>query len=243
MADKTTLMDRVRKLLAMAEGDGVTPAEAESFTEKAATLMARYGIERAMLGALHPETDKQSGRKVSIPNPWADVRSMMLSKLAKAMRCDAVLLRARDNSRTVHLFGFESDLERLDVLYTSLLVQMTHALIAEDVPEYLSPARIRAYRRSFLLGYAIEVGERVEAAEARAVDQSKTEDATRKGKGTAMVLSDRSLAVRRAKDAQYPTLRKMKITYSGSGYDRGQAEGRRADIGTTRVGGQKALPR
>ena len=32
-----TLLERVRKLLAMAEGDGVTQAEAEAFTEKAAT--------------------------------------------------------------------------------------------------------------------------------------------------------------------------------------------------------------
>ena len=32
-----TLLERVRKLLAKAEGDGVTPAEAEALTEKAAT--------------------------------------------------------------------------------------------------------------------------------------------------------------------------------------------------------------
>ena len=48
------LLDRVRKLLAKAEDDGVTPAEAEALTAKAAELMARYGIDRALLGALHP---------------------------------------------------------------------------------------------------------------------------------------------------------------------------------------------
>ncbi|MGH3122965.1 MAG: DUF2786 domain-containing protein, partial [Streptosporangiaceae bacterium] len=40
---------RVRKLLAKAEAQGVTPAEAEALTAKAAELMARYGIDRALL--------------------------------------------------------------------------------------------------------------------------------------------------------------------------------------------------
>ena len=53
-----TLLERVRKLLAMAEGDGVTQAEAEAFTEKAAGLMARYGIDRALLAAARPDTDR-----------------------------------------------------------------------------------------------------------------------------------------------------------------------------------------
>ena len=37
------LLDRVRKLLAQAEDDSVTPAEAQAFTAKAAQLMAKYG--------------------------------------------------------------------------------------------------------------------------------------------------------------------------------------------------------
>jgi len=37
------LLDRVRKLLAKAEAEGVTPAEAQALTAKAAELMAKYG--------------------------------------------------------------------------------------------------------------------------------------------------------------------------------------------------------
>ena len=44
------LLDRVRKLLAKAEDEGCTPAEAEALTAKAAELMARYGIDRALHG-------------------------------------------------------------------------------------------------------------------------------------------------------------------------------------------------
>ena len=51
------LLDRVRKLLTKAESDGVTAAEAEALTAKAAELMAKYGIDRALLAARRPETD------------------------------------------------------------------------------------------------------------------------------------------------------------------------------------------
>ena len=47
----SALLDRVRKLLAKAEAEGVTPPEAEALTAKAAELMARYGIDRARLAA------------------------------------------------------------------------------------------------------------------------------------------------------------------------------------------------
>ena len=51
------LLDRVRKLLAKAEAEGVTAEEAQALTAKAAELMAKYGIDRALLAAARPETD------------------------------------------------------------------------------------------------------------------------------------------------------------------------------------------
>src|ERR1700733_12967315 len=51
------LLDRVRKLLAKAEAEGVTPHEAEALTGKAAGLMARYGIGRG------PPGDRHAGRQ------------------------------------------------------------------------------------------------------------------------------------------------------------------------------------
>ena len=128
-----TLLERVRKLLAMAEGDGVTQAEAEAFTEKAAALMARYGIDRALLAAARPDTDRPANRLIDVPNPWADVRAHLLAGLVTAMRCQCVLLPVASGKR-VHVFGYESDLERAEMLYTSLLIQMAHGLVAAAVP-------------------------------------------------------------------------------------------------------------
>ena len=120
----SALLDRVRKLLAKAEAEGVTPPEAEALTAKAAELMARYGIDRARLAAARPDTDRPGSRIIDIANPWAQVRAHLLAGLAGAMRCQCVLLSTTRPGARIHVFGYASDLERADILYTSLLLQM-----------------------------------------------------------------------------------------------------------------------
>ena len=82
------LLDRVRKLLAKAEAECVTAAEAQALTAKAAELMAKYGIDRALLAARRPETDRPDNRIVQLYNPWARVQAHLLCGLAAALRSD-----------------------------------------------------------------------------------------------------------------------------------------------------------
>ncbi len=229
------LLDRVRKLLAKAEAEGVTPAEAQALTAKAAELMAKYGIDRALLAAVKPETDQPASRLVEVDNPWGRVKAHLLCGLGAALRCQCILVTTRNGLR-VHVFGYASDIERTDVLYTSVLIQMWHGLAAAQVPA--SAASVRAWRRSWLLGFAAAVTARVRAAEQRAERDAANgamvggQDPSR----AALVLADRSLVIRRNVEQAYPRLRTARTTYTGSGYGAGYAEGRRADIGTARVG-------
>jgi Protein of unknown function (DUF2786) len=231
----TDLLDRVRKLLAKAEDEGCTPAEAEALTAKAAELMARYGIDRALLGALHPETDKPADRVFTLANPWGDVKRHLLAGLAMALRCQCVQTRSPDGTR-LHVFGYASDLERADILFTSLLVQMARALARQAVPGYGGEAR--AWRRSWMLGYCTAVVTRVRAAEEAAVASAAggaPGAAAAGGQPAALVLADRSLVVRRQVTAAYPRLRKTRVTYSGGGYGDGYREGEKADIGGAKL--------
>ena len=211
------LLDRVRKLLA-----------------KAAELMARYGIDRALLGALHPETDRPADRVFILANPWGDVKRHLLAGLAMALRCQCVQTRSEQGTR-LHVFGYTSDLERADILFTSLLVQMARALAQQAVPGYGGEAR--AWRRSWMLGYAAAVVARVRAAEEAAAASAGAAGAegSAHGQSAALVLADRSLVVRRQVAAAYPRLRKARVTYSGNGYGAGYREGQRADIGGAKL--------
>jgi hypothetical protein len=233
------LLDRVRKLLAKAEDEGCSPAEAEALTAKAAELMARYGIDRALLGALRPETDRPADRVFTLANPWGDVKRHLLAGLATALRCQCVQTRSDQGTR-LHVFGYTSDLERADILFTSLLVQMARALAKEAVPGCGGEAR--AWRRSWMLGYAAAVVARVRAAEETAVASASAgaDGDAANGQSTALVLADRSLVVRRQVSAAYPRLRKTRVTYSGGGYGEGYREGQRADIGGQKLRSRSA---
>jgi hypothetical protein len=226
------LLERVRKLLAKAEAEGATAEEAQALTAKAAELMAKYGIDRALLAAARPETDVPGNRIVEIYNPWARVQAHLLCGLAAALRCQCILLPARAGQR-VHMFGFASDIERTDVLYTSVLIQMWHGLAAAPVPAWSDSPR--AWRRSWLLGYAAAVTSKVRAAEQSAV-QAAAADPGAASSRAALVLADRSLVIRQNLARAYPVTRTARVTYTGNGYGAGFAQGKRADIGTGRVG-------
>jgi hypothetical protein len=233
---QTDLLDRVRKLLAKAEDEGCTPAEAEALTAKAAELMARYGIDRALLGAIRPETDRPANRKFGFERPWADVKAHLLAAVATALRCQCVQTQTAEGPR-LHVFGYASDLERAEILYTSLLVQMARALAREPVPAAGNSAK--AWRRSWMLGYCSAVVARIRAAEEAAVAAAATDAdagaAPGRGQSAALVLADRSLTVRLQVTAAYPRLKKKRVTYSGGGYGAGYREGQKADIGGAKL--------
>jgi Protein of unknown function (DUF2786) len=229
------LLDRVRKLLAKAEAEGVTVAEAQALTAKAAELMAKYGIDRALLAATRPETDRPGDRIVEIYNPWGRVQAHLLCGLAGALRCQCILLPAGAGQR-VHVFGYASDIERADVLYTSVLIQMWHGLVAAEVPARADS--VRAWRRSWLLGFATAVIARVRAAEQRA-EQAASAVPDGESSRAALVLADRSLVIRQNVTHAYPRTRTARVTYTGSGYGAGYDQGKRADIGTGRVGAKR----
>jgi hypothetical protein len=234
------LLDRVRKLLAKAEAEGVTPEEAQALTAKAAELMAKYGIDRALLAARRPETDRPDSRMVDIYNPWGRVRAHLLCGLASALRCQPILVTSAEGTLHVHIFGYASDLERADLLYTSVLIQMWHGLVAARVPARVQSTR--AWRRSWLLGFAAAVIARVQAAEARAAATAVTAADGHRETNAQLVLADRSLVIRRNVAAAYPHTRTARLTYSGNGYGDGYEQGKRADIGTGRVGPQASKP-
>ena len=235
----SALLDRVRKLLAKAEAEGVTPPEAEALTAKAAELMARYGIDRARLAAARPDTDRPGSRIIDIDNPWAQVRAHLLAGLAGAMRCQCVLLSTTKPGARIHVFGYASDLERADILYTSLLLQMARGLTATVVPAGVRS--VRAWRRSWLLGFVTAVITRVKSAEDRAAASAEGE--TQAGPSTALVLADRAVVIRRQLEQAYPVTRRTRITYSGRGYSAGYAQGQQADIGNARLKSAQALTR
>ncbi|TWH67682.1 uncharacterized protein DUF2786 [Micromonospora olivasterospora] len=215
------MLAKVRKLLAKAEDPACTPQESAAFTAKATELIARYGVDRALLAARDPASDPVGDRVVEVVAPYARDKAGLLAAVADPLRCRCVR-RRHGSGFAMHLFGFTSDLERVDVLFTSLLVQAAHGLAATAVPPGEHPA---AFRRSWLAGFAQVVGARLRDAEASAV-------ADVGGPSVALVLADRSDRVQRRVAEVYPRLRSAAPRrLAGTGFRSGAAAGHRAELG------------
>jgi len=110
---------------------------------------------------------------------------------------------------------------------------MWQGLAATQPPAWAQSAR--AWRRSWLLGFATAVVARVRAAE-QGAEKRAAGAAAGDGRSAALVLADRTEVIERTLRAAYPVTRRSRVTYSGSGYGSGYAQGQRADIGTSRLG-------
>ena len=213
------LLARVRKLLAKAEDPACTPAEAEAFTAKATQLIAKYGVDQALLSVAEPGSDPVGDRIVTIVAPYARDKAGLLAAVAMALRCRVVHLERGGTARS-HLFGHAADLERVELLFTSLLVQAAHGLAAAVVPWGEHHA---AFRRSWLVGYT-------EAIRARLLESERSAAAAEPG--AELVLVDRTELVEQRRDEVYPRLAKLgPRRLQGTGRRQGYAVGRTADLG------------
>lgn len=236
------MLVKVRKLLAKAEDPASSPQEAETYTAKAAQLIADHGIDAALLAADDPGSDRVADRVIHLDAPYAVDKAHLLYDVALQMRCRAVLRHRHDDegrsAHSVHLFGHESDLDRADLLFTSLLLQSTSRLGRTPVPRGEHKA---AFRRSWLAGFRISISERLALAEQEARGRAESRG-TASGRSTGLVLADRTREVTQALQQHYPhvgTARPRSL--SGSGGREGYAAGARADLGGVRLRGARTL--
>lgn len=219
------ILSRVRALLAKAESTEFAP-EAEALTAKAQELMARYAIDQALVSSSDGSgrsADAPQSRRVLIHDPYAKGKSYLLAGVAEVNRCQAVWSKELGFST---VFGFAPDLAITDILYTSLVSQCSTAMLAAS----RNVASPRSFRESFVLSFAIHIGERLATATAATVEEARAE----LGDAFLPVLVARTEQVDAARDEAFPNLRSntMRVTDS-RGWAAGQAaaELARLDVG------------
>jgi hypothetical protein len=225
-------LDRIQKLLAKAESPAVTEQEAESFRDKAFELAAKYRIDHAELKAKgQAPSEKIVNRRMHVSRPFTQ---MMRLALIVFESNDCSLIRISGTKDTIHAFGYENDMAKAELLFTSLLVQGAR-WCAQDYREYRyeSEERRSTFRRGWWTGYANKVYKRLQAIQQRAESESATP-------GTAIVLRDRKQDTNTAMVNHYSGAisrgRRTKGVSSHGGYRRGSEAGDRADLGGTRMG-------
>ncbi|WP_433231919.1 DUF2786 domain-containing protein [Actinomadura formosensis] len=197
--DQRTL-GRVRALLAKAESTEF-PEEAEALSARAQELMARHSIDQALLDAQAGGTGGPAGRRIAVDNPYEAPKAALLTVVADANRCRAVWHRELGFSTVL---GYPADLAAVEMLFTSLLVQATSAMVhAGPRRDARGRSRTRSFRHAFLNAYAARVGERLREVAGEAAGRAA---AGAGGKDLLPVLAARDRAVERAVDTMFPGL-------------------------------------
>lgn len=238
-------LDVIRKLLAKAEG-AATPAEAEVYTAKAVELMARHGLDEALVNAKREVRETPTSKRIPMDGSYTKEKASLLGWLMAAVGGKSVHHNYGKKTLAVTLVGFATDIERIELLYTSLLLQalpQMNRLTKEDVDPLwgrwdVSNQQLAAFKRSWLIGFANTVHHRVQEAERKAAEQKTAEETPSTGQpGTALVLSDRRAQVEAFHAKLFPDLGSAKARkVDSAAYRRGAVAGRNANLGGTGVG-------
>ncbi|MFI9403074.1 DUF2786 domain-containing protein [Nocardia sp. NPDC052316] len=220
------ILSRVRGLLAKAESTSF-PDEAETLSAKAQELMTKYAVDRVLVDADTSIPDLPGARRIWLDTPYVDAKALLVDVVTKANRCRAIFSSGWGFMTVV---GDENDLDVVELMTTSLLVQATRAMIASgNQAERSADSRSRSYRKSFLIAYATRIGERLSAANESTIAQSV--DSAR----LLPVLASRQLQVDKAFDSLFPEVRNRGVSIpNANGWDDGRAAAESAELGARR---------
>jgi hypothetical protein len=220
---------RIRALLAKAESTDF-PDEAESLTAKAQELMTRHAIDVALLEAGPSPTAGSAVEtsRVHVQDPYVRAKMQLLAAVAEANDVRVVWYA---NLGIANLVGARADVAAVELLFTSLLLQVAHALSAAEGPPRRASAS-RSFRRAFLLGYAHRIGERLQTARRSATAEAAAEHDV----DLLPVLRSRQAAVEQRVAELFPRVRatRSRGSVDAGGWFAGRAAAERADVGDRR---------
>ncbi len=195
---------KVRALLAKAESTEF-PDEAEALSAKAQELMSRYSLHQAVLDHDNGRAPVVSGRRLWLDAPYADAKALLVQEVATANRARTVWASKLGFATVV---GADTDLDSVELLITSLLVQASRAMLAAGrQTTRAGTSRTRSFRQSFVVAYATRIGERLDTASSAAVAEIEAELEERAHDDRLLpVLAARSRAADELTDRLFPQM-------------------------------------
>jgi Protein of unknown function (DUF2786) len=229
-AGSDKFLSKIRKLLAKASAEGCTDAERDMLNAKAAELCAKYGIDRARAANAGTNGDEIALSPYCFYDATHAAQAELMYYIAEALGCQAILIKSEADpnfeSTGLTVIGYLSDVERAEMFFESLYLQMISGAIKFAARD----------RKSFMRGFSVEIGDRIKAAE----NQARAEEAPA-GSSTALVLASREVAVRKAFTDEFPHRSYGRSgSLSVNGYAAGRAAAKAANLGGRSVGGQRA---
>lgn len=231
-----SLVTRVRKLMDKAAATS-NVHEADAFSRKAAELVARHRIDPSALAARGG--DVLAVREIALGR-GAYVRGRLALLMAVAEAHDTrVLFGATPSGTMAYVAGHTSDLDVVEVMYTSLHAQAASQMSSE---RRTTSAATQGYRRAFLFGYADRVAKSFDDVRCAAEAASPTTVVV-DGGGQSLARLERGRRVDEFVGQRFKRVRTARSAAGAEvkGWSAGSVAAERADLGRRRVEGQRSL--
>lgn len=229
----------IKNLLNKAEAAGTTEQERDTYNAKAAELMIKWGIEEAMVtdaDRLVAEKIVQITFQTDAPKSYSYETTLIGIQVAKALGAKGFLQKRSDGRVNLTVVGFEKEVKLVEELFISLTRQGKLAMAQryceiEWMPWHNGTDKFN-WKRSFLSGYALAVGLKLQAVRKQTVTEAEAVTP-----GTELVLIDRTAKVDSwiDRNMKLGKDRGRRVDYNGAA--EGMLAGRSADIGGTKVTG------
>jgi hypothetical protein len=231
----------IKKLLNKAESKGVTEQERDAFNAKATALMLQWGIEDAQLAVVgHVVVERIVEHEVvsTSPKSYSYEMTVIGCVIAEQFNCRGFLRKKLDGRVNLSLVGFESDVTRVEQMFTSLGAQCSltmaskYASAVDEHAAFWSGTDKYNWKRSFIQGFAQGLREKLIAVKRVVVADAAP--------GTDLVLVDRTKQV----DQHIASSMRIGVAgrarrYGEDAHDTGRSAGLRADIGQTAAGSSR----
>jgi len=233
--NEAALLNRVRKLLDKATAT-TNPHEAEAFSKKAAELVARNRIDPQRLMRLEASDALEIREFFLGRGAYVRARLALLMSVAEAHDV-RVVFASSPTGMIAHAAGFRTDLDVVDLMYTSLHQQAASQMASVRRG---APAATQRFRRSFLFGYADQIGEMLGEAR-QSVDREKP--ASSKSASTELELQRRVDQVEEHLLRSFGRVRAARAPSAAQagGWNAGAAAADRADVGRARLPERPAI--
>jgi Protein of unknown function (DUF2786) len=252
------ILQRVRKLLDLAEHANTPEAERDLAIQRAQGLMLKHAIDEAMV----KRDPKLERAKPIVKNimyaegkGYHQAKVDLLSAVARNNRCKVVYYTARQTpgkqAKYADIVGFPDDVAFVEMLYTSLWLQLIEAgtkahkqlnLEWDDEKDKFVKPHGKTFIAAFAEGFIYQVSQRM-----REANRNATREAEQVTTGSELALIDRKKQVDLFYEGRYSDLGRMSRSRNrgnSQGWSSGSEAGKRANIGQSGLSrGAKALPR
>lgn len=245
MADRNEMIAKVKALWAQADHPNTSETESRAFRDKAISLMAKYqidemvmseasGVEDAIVFVLC-KVDTIPARGIVV-----DQRLMLIHSISKNFDCRGIVKKTQGSADIetgkaipggyyYEIIGYRHDVDTVRMFYFNLVTDLLEALLVEE------QKTSEVYRRSFAVGYAERINERLLELHDRTQEMAD------------MVSSSMALAVRSKKshvdeafDKMYPPEDRTHVKTKGlsmdwNGTERGRRRAESANLGGTQA--------